>query len=231
MTTDVRDGRFRGSRPQPVPVPALQPVGNRSPGFASKPRRVGERRVSPRRRVCGATRGPLARKMNRDRLGNRVCQPVLRHAVPRVGRALVSPVPVGGGRRQDLDHHLRRALHVVAAASRMFPLPGEERQVRLPDLRIGKHHVAGRGQHLAQAGFLDEAVQQPRQRQQDPPMFQVRRRSHVQVPVQQFMAPILRRRPVVVVCELRDVFRASSGAAGSAASRSRESRGTSGRVR
>ena len=35
----------------PVPVPALQPVENRSPGFASNPRRVGERKVSPRRRV------------------------------------------------------------------------------------------------------------------------------------------------------------------------------------
>ena len=51
MTTDVQAGRFRGSRPLPVPVPALQPVENRSPGFASNPRRVGERRVSPRRRV------------------------------------------------------------------------------------------------------------------------------------------------------------------------------------
>ena len=50
---------------------------------------------------------------------------------------LYPPVPVGGGRRQYLDHQVGRTPHILAAAQQMLAFPRDEQQVRLHDIGVG----------------------------------------------------------------------------------------------
>ena len=105
----------------------------------------GERSVCFRLKVRVASSTPDALAKDRDGLGCRVDQPVLRYAASAVELALVAPVPVGGGRGQYLDHEIGGALHVVPAAQQVLSFAGDEQEVRLHDVGVGQDHVAGGG--------------------------------------------------------------------------------------
>jgi hypothetical protein len=120
---------------------------------------------------------------------------------------LVAPVPVGGGRRQYLDHQIGRTPHILAAAQQMLAFPGDEQQVRLHDVGVGEYDVAGGKEELAERILPHESSQRLPQPNLSPLELQIRRRGHDQISIQQLVAPVRRRRAVVLAGELEGWLR------------------------
>ena len=169
---------------------------------SSRPTSSGERSVSSRPKVRGRNLDFALQAMDLDGLGDWVDQPVLGHAIPAVERQLRSAVPLGGRWRQDLDHEVGGALHFLAIAQELFPLPGDEQDVRLHDIVGRQQYVAGRVQQRAQRPSLDELPQLRVDLRADRLVLEIRSRDHDQFAVQQLVAAVRRRGAVVLVCEL-----------------------------
>lgn len=89
-------------------------------------------------------------------LSNKVYQPVLPHFVSGVQCPLISLVVSSSRWRKNLDHQVRRSLHISLGDYRS-PFVRDKHQVGLSNVVFGQNHIQRREPNTAQVVLLDES--------------------------------------------------------------------------
>ena len=95
------------------PCVGIAQLATMSSSLSCSPSSSAVRRVSRRSKVSASFEPAVPLPMDGDGLGHRIDDPVLEHAVSAVQLVLVAQIPVGGGRREDLDHEVGYSPYVV----------------------------------------------------------------------------------------------------------------------
>ena len=142
--------------------------------------------------------------MNPHGFGRRIDQPVLRHAVLRVERALVAPAALGGGRREDLDDEVERAPHVLAVVQQMGR--GRGRRTAGPAARRRYPRTPRRTGRRKTAAARSPPRTGPAARPTgpEPPGASGSAPGPHQIPIDRLVGLVRRGRPVVSVGKLND---------------------------